>query len=148
MKVPPKTNPTSYFDSRTLFYSISCQQHATLTHLRRFGCVLGCLGGRRKCEKTREQRKRTTRKIKRGDERTGPALNPLKGSSARVPHSRKGANQTPYLTPAFSSYCCLNPRKNVTPPPNFTSNKKRSTGFAVSHSRASTEFCDRNLPIC
>ena len=29
---------------------------------------------------------------KKGDERTGPALNPLKGSSARVPHIAKGAN--------------------------------------------------------
>jgi len=27
---------------------------------------------------------------KKGDKRTGPALNPLKGSSARVPHVGKG----------------------------------------------------------
>jgi len=29
-------------------------------------------------------------KLKKGDKRTGPALNPLKGSSARVPHAWKG----------------------------------------------------------
>jgi hypothetical protein len=32
---------------------------------------------------------------KRGEERTGPALNPLKGSSARLPHSFSGARRSP-----------------------------------------------------
>jgi hypothetical protein len=34
----------------------------------------------------------TSRRKCRGEERTGPALNPLKGSSARLPHCPRGCN--------------------------------------------------------
>ena len=39
----------------------------------------------------------------KGDERTGPALNPLKGSSARVPRVLAGATHEPFLTFVFSA---------------------------------------------
>ena len=52
----------------------------------------------------------------KGDKRTGPALNPLKGSSARVPRSPTGANLTPFLTLLVSTHCHSKPRKNVVPP--------------------------------
>src|SRR6266478_4860777 len=69
---------------------------------------------------------------KKGDKRTGPALNPLKGSSARVPHTLWGANRTPFLNPSVSSYCCTNPRKNVPPPAKIYPSPKPPTGFTVS----------------
>jgi hypothetical protein len=71
-------------------------------------------------------------KVKKGDERTGPALNPLKGSSARVPHAFGGANRTPSLNPYISSYCWLNPRKNVPPPAKIYPQAGASTAFTVS----------------
>jgi hypothetical protein len=37
-----------------------------------------------------------------GEWRTGPALNPLKGSSARLPHAKRCATSTPFLTSLFS----------------------------------------------
>jgi hypothetical protein len=42
--------------------------------------------------------------------RTGPALNPLKGSSARLPTAFTGANQEPRLTILFSIPLSLDSR--------------------------------------
>jgi len=55
-----------------------------------------------------------------GEKRTGPALNPLKGSSARLPHPAQRCNLPAILIPLFSTNSMLFPgKKALLPPKNY-----------------------------
>ncbi len=62
----------------------------------------------------------TLRQKCRGEKRTGPALNPLKGSSARLPHLPKNCNLAATTTSLFSIHSKLFPgKKALLPPKNY-----------------------------